>query len=445
MRRRLVRILEVLALLAAFAAGAWAAPVAVDVDLPSGSASGGNLALRVYSPGDVGESRYPEGAPVVVFVPGGFTAGGLDEPLHGARDTVRIAFLMPGGRDRVTGRTSGGTYDDRGERSIAAVRDVVRFAAGLLRDSRGRTIGELLPVPVLTGVVGLVGASNGGNLAAVAAADPALAGRLRFVVQWESPVSSQIVVSDGGRRFDCGSDRSSALRGVNPFYRGYGALELDVDYSRIVHEPRGTSPVFLDGSGDGRYTTGTDAAGCVSPDTNRSGALEAFEDYPLSAITVGGRSVYSRPATRALAASGAFGGTWPADVATLPEAEAIWDLREAVRWCGPALAAVPGLSAMVLASVEDHVQVMPGNPHIRQAFECWQGAGAWVRVNPGREYLAAAGAGANGAAGVPENEPNQAPRDWSDVTSWAVPETVPGDALQAAAVREMADRARAGR
>lgn len=441
MRRTLVRILEALALLAAFAAGAWAAPVAVDVDLPSSSASGGTLALRVHSPGDGGESRYPEGAPVVVFVPGGFTAGGLDEPLPGARDTVRITFLMPGGRDRVTGRTSGGTFDDRGERCVVAVRDVVRFAAGLLRDSRGRTIGEVVPVPVLTDVVGLLGASNGGNLVAVAAADPTVAGRLRFVVQWESPVSSQVVVSDGGRRFDCGGERSSGLRGVDPFYRGYGQLELDVDYARIAHEARGSSPVFLDGSGDGRYTTATDASGCTSPDTNRSGALEAFEDFPLSAITVAGRSVYSRPATRALAASGAFGGAWPPDVATLAEAEAIWDLREAVRWCGPALAAVPGLAAMVLASVEDHVQVMPGNPHIRQAFECWQGAGAWVRINPGREYLSAG----SGGAIAPENEPNQAPRDWDDVTSWAVPETVSGEALQAAAVREMADRARAGR
>ena len=73
-----------------------AAPVTLDVDLPSQGAGGGNLAVRVFAPGSASEARYPEGAPVVILGQGGGGVGTLNPALTQATDMVRIVFVFPG-------------------------------------------------------------------------------------------------------------------------------------------------------------------------------------------------------------------------------------------------------------------------------------------------------------------------------------------------------------
>ena len=134
--------------------------------------------------------------------------------------------------------------------------------------------------------------------------------------------------------------------------------------------------------------------------------------------------------------------SWPSSVATVEEAGAYWDLREAVRLYPAATAAIPGVEAMVLASLEDHVQVAADHPHIRQAFEGWQIAGASVKLNPGLSYLRSADSTLAARTDLPDFAFGEAPKDWSDASSFCLPETVSTDALQLAAVWQMADRAR---
>jgi len=424
------------------------ASVAIDVDLPSSSTgtSDGTLALRILAPSTVAAARYSDGAPVVVLVPGGDAQGSLRPQLPLADDVIRISFLFPGGTDRASGRNSDGSYDHRGANSIAALRDVIRFAAGDLADSMGRTIDDVVPVPVLHDNIGLLGSSNGGNIVVAVAAQhgSALAGHLRYVVQWESPVSSQITTIDlGGVSLDCPSGRRRRLDATNPRYLSYGPLVLNVDYSQIAYDPTDRRhAVFLDGNGDGSYSTVVEPrSGCLTPDLNLNGTLETNEDFPLGAYTAGVKWVYSRPATQALADYGVFGGTWPADIATVSEASAFWDLREAVRLYPDALSYLPGLEGMVLATPVDHVQSAPDHPHIRQAFEGWDNAGAWVQINPDSAYLVQADPGLSGRTDLPANSPNTPPADWTDVAAYTVPEDVAVDVLQAAAVWQMADRA----
>ena len=71
--------------------------VTIDVDLPSESTgtSGGTLAVRIFSPASAGEARYADGAPVLIFVPGGTDAGTLRPQLLQADDVIRIVFLFP--------------------------------------------------------------------------------------------------------------------------------------------------------------------------------------------------------------------------------------------------------------------------------------------------------------------------------------------------------------
>ena len=70
----------------------------------------------------------------------------------------------------VTGRASAGTYDWRGQEPIRALRDVILYAAGEINDVLGRSIDQVAPTPVLHDNIGLIGASNGGNIIVAAAA-----------------------------------------------------------------------------------------------------------------------------------------------------------------------------------------------------------------------------------------------------------------------------------
>ncbi len=436
--------------------GAWGrADVTVDVSLPSDSTGipGGNLAVRIFAPASAGNARYADGAPVAIFVPGGTDAGTLRPALPQAEDVIRIFFLFPGGTDPLVGRSSDGAYDYRGASSIAALRDVIRYAAGELTDSVGNTIDDVLPVPVLHDNIGLLGGSNGGNVIVAVAGEHGdeLAGHLRYIVQWESPVSSQIATADLGRvRLDCPPGQQASLPAVNPRYLSYGSLVLDVDYSQLTYDASDPlHPVFFDGTGDGHYTTVTDpGSGCQTPDLDLNGTLELDEDFPLATFSDGVKQFYSVPVTQALADQNVFGGgvlslskgSWPPDVATPPQAITFWSLREAVRQYLAALTNIPGLEGMVLTSLVDHVQTAPDHPHIHQAFDGWDGNGAWVKINPARDYVLEVDPALSSRTDLPDNAANTAPSDWTDASSYAFPDDL-DDVYFAAAVHEMADRA----
>ncbi len=411
---------------AALAQGSW---VGYDVDIPSPEATGaadGTLAARVWSDGT---SRYPDGAPAVVFARGGTSTGSLAQEIPQAAGVVVIVFLHPGGVDPASGRSSDGIYDYRGPASIAALRDVALFAAGEIASASGQTVSDVVGMPVLTNGVGLLGSSNGGNIVLAVAAQhgATLADKVRWILQWESPVSSQAAVGDNrGPRMDCpsgGGGLGDGQFGVNPRYLAYGALALDIDYSDVVYRPAEPDyPLFLDGDGDLVYTTVAvpSEPGCVTNDLDLDGTLELDEDYPLSSYPdVLGLEVYSRSLTDYLDAHpGVFGGAWPVGIATAASAAAYWDVREAVRLYEPARAAMPQVFGLVIASTVDHVQTDPGYFHIRQAFDGWRRAGAWVQINPSPGYVLAL---LPGATGLPANPPNVPPGRWS-APSFTMPE-----------------------
>ena len=432
---------------AASAQGVW---VGYDVDIPSPEATGiaeGTLAARVWSDGT---RRYPDGAPAVVFVLGGESTGTLAQQIPQAAGVVIVCFLFPGGVDLASGRSSDGIYDFRGPASIAALRDVALFAAGEIAGSGGQTVSEVVGLPVLPSGVGLLGSSNGGNIVLAVAAEhgAALADKVRWILQWESPVSSQAAVGDNrGPRVDCsggGGGLGDGQFGVNPRYLAYGALTLDIDYSDVRFRPAEPDyPLFLDGDGDLVYTT-VDVPGepgCVTNDLDLDGTLELDEDYPLSSYPQAlGVEVYSRPLTDYLGSHpGVFGGPWPALIATAAAATLYWNEREAVRLYEQARAAMPQLFGLVIASTVDHVQTDPGYFHIRQAFEGWRRGGAWVQINASPSYVHAL---SPSATGLPENSPNLPPASWSDPT-FTMPESVSSATSQAAAMHQLADRARA--
>jgi hypothetical protein len=418
----------------------------VEVNLPWGTPPQGKLAVRVQAP-HAGAERYPAGAPVVIWLAGGEECRDFKHDLPAqADDLIIITFLFPGCTDVATGRTSSGTYDWRGQESIRALRNVILYAAGELPDIQGRTIDQVVPVPVLHDNIGLIGSSNGGNIivAAPALHGADLRGHLRYVIQWETPVSSQIATRDLGR----GWMKPYGAQGdyFNSRYQGYGPLILAVSYSDLAYNPdEPYYPVFHDGNHNGQYDTDPDETGAPSnppdPDLDNSLALELDEDFPLDGYTGenGIQRVYSRPVTQALANNAIF-PQWPDNVATPAEANAYWNIRESVRLYNDAHSRMPRLEAMVLASVRDHVQSLPDKQHIRQAFEGWDDAGAWVQINPSPAYVLQAAPSVDPGS-LPDNAPNTPPADWSNVTAYCIAEAVPDPAYQLAAIWQMADRA----
>jgi hypothetical protein len=424
----------------------------VDIDLPSASTGSpdGTLAVRLYLPV---VPRYAAGASIAIVGMGGVDSGSLDMQIPPVGSDLLIAvFLFPGGVDPTGERRSDGVYDNRGETSILALRDVILYLAGKLADSEGRLVDDVVDVSLLHDNIGLVGLSNGGNIAVAVAAlyGAELRGHLRYIVQWESPVSSSAATRDLGRvvldKPDRSEDnqRNAQVDLFNPRLVAYDPIALQIDTSDLAYDPANPQvPVFHDGNGDGQFNTVVDpASGLATPDLNLDGALGLDEDFPLTAFfDCDHRRVYSRPITTALAEQGVFGATWPADVLTPAEANAFWDLREAVVLYDQAAANLPELEGMVLVNVRDHVQSHPAKPHIHQAFDGWTRNGLWVQINPSLAYAQSALPPNTSFQGLPDNAPLMPPADWTDHASYCAGTDVPGDAIQLAAIWQMADRA----
>jgi hypothetical protein len=339
-------------------------------------------------------------------------------------------------------------YDFRGSNSILALRDVILFAAGELADDQGRTIDEIVGVPLLHHNIGLVGKSNSGNIAAAVGAlhGAELEGRLRYLILWESPISSQFAVRDLGRPI---LEPGQGVQGdyENPRRLGYGQLAIPVDFHDLARDLSGPLyKVFHDGNGDGRYTTvARPGDGLPTPDLNLDGVLDLDEDFPLDTYpSADGTVVYSRSVTRELLVRDVFGGSWPNGIATPNEANAYWDLREGVQLLPMAVAGLPGLEGMILASVRDHVQAPHDKPHLRQAFDVWRSSGAWVQINPDPGYMMAVDSELATRNDLPSNPPNTPPQAWSLPEAYCVPEDIPDETYLLAAVWQMADRVAGG-
>ena len=407
----------------------------IDVDLPSDSTGNGTIAVRIYEP--VNGIRYKDGASIIIYVPGADTTGGLGNTFP-ATNIIIIHFLFPGGFDPLSGRSSNGVYDHRGLNCIKALRDVILYAAGKLTDSRGYRIDDVLSIPILHDNIGLIGLSNGGNIVISVAAlyGDELEGYLRYIIQWESPVSSQIATVDlGPIRHNCSPNNF-----VNPRYLGYNPMVLPVDYHDLRYNKNSMASVFHDGNNDSCYTTVIDPrTGLPTPDLNLNGILELDEDFPLSAYTDGEKDVYSRPVTHALLENNVFNDSWPEDIATVEEADRYWDLREAVYLYSDAIRNIPDLKGMILTSVKDHVQSAPDKPHIHQAFDGWNSNNVWVKINPDPKYMVEVDHSLIGRSDLPSNRHNIPPDNWL-IYNYCIPEDIPDRIYQLAAILEMSDR-----
>lgn len=426
----------------------WAGPEepgSFTVYVPSEAAPDGGVAVRVFYPA-AGGTRYPDGAPVSILVPGGHTQGGLrpegPNPEVIAHGFIAVDFLMPGGESR-DGARSGGTYDYRGPDCQRALADVIAYAQGRVRDQVGEAITDRLPF-ALTDNVALLATSNGGNLALTTmAAHGEELPDLRGLVAFESPIGHPYILVDLGGRggtlnplYEPGTCAPSGcpLPGLDRY------LAFDPDATFRLEDPAGAE---------------VELRGVFFVDEDEEGDLDAGE-FTFSGIAGPGpvvdgrhraRNYLSVLVTEVVAAdeSAYFGPTPPPWYAGIADTRAFWDARDGLPAIPAAHELLPDLLVVVVASQEDHVQGQPDHPHIRTQVAAWLEAGhGFVRLNPDAAYMA--WLSGEPASAFPDN-PANASLPYPDTDEVLLPEEVgerPVNSGPVAGVLEVADRVWAG-
>ncbi|RPJ09420.1 MAG: hypothetical protein EHM28_01545, partial [Spirochaetaceae bacterium] len=216
-----------------FAVPPWQTPNAPAVFTLISSSPSGTIAVKIVPPHN---PRYSEGAPVMVEVPEFFYP--KDEfRQYAEADSIGfmyVTFMWPGKKDTPTGRASQGTYDFGGPACIAALRDVIRFATGEIKNTDGKYIREIVPVVPLTDNVGLYAFSHPGIAAVNVLANHGkeITG-LKYFIGRENPTSDVLLSVETGY---WGGKNAGEEPKINPLYKYPGCYQpssITLDYSTI--------------------------------------------------------------------------------------------------------------------------------------------------------------------------------------------------------------------
>ncbi|HEY71335.1 MAG TPA: hypothetical protein G4O08_12210 [Anaerolineae bacterium] len=394
------------------------------------SPENGAIAVRIDLPE---QPRYGSRAPIVVIASTWFVDKYNDTatPFHLEFNPVEkgiivISHLWPGKTDPESGMHSEGTYDFGGPNSLAALRDVIRFALRLESDIDGRDLHELIAIEPLYSNVGLFASSHAGVVATnvMAYYGEDLRG-LRYFVGRENPTMAEMYPLEIGH-YD---DRRQPI--YNPYYdaAGYTPTSIAVDYSQLGWIQNQAFP-------EGRPIF----------------EVPGGEDYVLDdkGPNINGKRWFSHALTQALLDNGAFTlETWPADVATPQQTADFWPYRITIHNYADIGEKLPELRVMLTFATQDHVQAAQDKPHIRQAYDGFRkAAGLWTRLNCDLAYVQAeVDPSATLAGGFPDNEANTEPVNWFlEAESWGFEGRLAGEmtarSIPYACVAEMADRVR---
>ena len=405
------------------------------VRLPCEAAGEEGLVVRIYPPLE-GSVRHDEGPPVVLRIPGGIDPGALPPPewvaTVGRFGMIVVAFTFPGGR-AYGEEFSGGTYDFRGEDSILAAQDVLRYASGELADSEGLLLTDQFPEAWVDNL-GIFGSSHGGNMSLqVLARGGAELPPVRWFVAYEPPLGDQFVTAE-----------------LNSFpYYEPGTCSLTAcpveDYTLVLRFDPELTTVANDWSDEPDFY-----AGQFYLDLDHN----AQADLPEESMCVGhtgpdadgeSRLHYSTELTYLLFSEGAsvFGeAAAPPWLATPSESNAYWALRDGSSVLAEVHDAFPDLMVIHSNAVDDHGSQLEDYPHTRAHVHGWLEAGhEFVRLNPDASYLAL-------VTGMDEAEfPDNlvgASVPWPDTAELMVPEVGENVTIQTtlfvAAAMELADR-----
>ncbi|RLF10394.1 MAG: hypothetical protein DRJ98_06225, partial [Thermoprotei archaeon] len=360
--------------------------------VPCEAAGETGIAVRMIYPH---EPRYSEGAPVVVYVPGGIHGGyfSILSQDYDPQGLIWLEFLFPGGSHE--GFSSGGNYDYRGEACLAALYAVLQFAQGKLTNAAGKYIRDYVDYEVLTNDVGLYGSSYGGVISALVFAkySSGLEG-VKYIVFYESPPCCYFATTDLGRvaddpnpSFDADGDGLPWNDYRNPNYVLYTASEegCTINFSTLRYDPEVGLYLDNDGNGEPTYVV---SDGRKVTDVDGSGAIEADEDYilPYWSLDLWGRKVYSALVMEGASQQGLL-DQLSEDYLSLEETRAFWEWRELSPHYDEVAANAPWLKVMELAFLKEHMMPAPDYSNVVINYNAFKSRGLWVRLNPDKCYL----------------------------------------------------------
>jgi len=287
------------------------------------------------------------GAPVAVYLPGGFQGVGIgDKDAELVRKGfIEISFNFPG--SGLSDNQSGGSYDNRGPQSLIAARDVIRFALGDLADTNGKYLSDIVnPIVPLHTNVGLIGYSYGGvTNVCVAGVHGDTINRLAWILNWESPVG------DGMPQAEAGS-KPTSLRPFNP--------EVNPVYNPDTGDWDLTSLSYDASIRIGVLDSQEEVVGGLYFDNNGNSAVDHGTDfiaYPLVFEIDGSyKAFYSDRLRMEAETRNLFPDPLPSHIPTLDESITFWHWRNGEYRIDSTLYKIPQLMFMVVASEIDHVQ-----------------------------------------------------------------------------------------
>ena len=395
------------------------------------SEGSGDIAVMIASPRT---GRYPEGAGVVVIASPIFSTGEgfITKPDLTSLGLIQVSYLWPGQADAMTGLQSSGEFDYGGEQSSRVLRDVIRYASGLIADTNGRYLSSIIKVTPLTNEVGVYAFSDAGIpvVNAFSLYGDLMPG-VRYFIGRENSTVDTLACLEAGFMDDAGQPV------YNPFYNypaSYNSSAITLAYTNVRWDP-----VY--------QNSHTAATGGAFLDLDSSGDISA-NDYILSGNVpvLFGKRYYSRALTQSLLDNGSLTlSTWPEDLATPEETARDWPTRQSPGRYIEIGSKMPDLKVMLVFAQVDHAQAAQDKPHLHQAFQGLRfEARLWVRLNPDRAYARALIPDAGDE--FPDNPANTQPADWMQVGAYAYPEKGNTESLAPfAAVAEMADRSHFGR
>ncbi|MFH1785413.1 MAG: hypothetical protein ABH842_03210 [Candidatus Micrarchaeota archaeon] len=387
----------------------------------------GKIAVRIDVPS---EPRYGNSSPIVVVASTWFVKKYNDDMTQFHLEynpvdvgAISVSYLWPGKTDPVTKIRSEGTYDFGGPQSIAAFRDVIRFALGEIPDSNGSYLHEIVSINADYDNVGMFASSHSGVVATnVMAYYGEYFQDLKYFVGRENPTTVEMYALEIGH-YD---EQNKRLE--NPYYNysAYTQFSISVDYSTLG---------WIDAELGGR------------PYHKVSNGSVYILDYKGPQIN---DTWYFSPAlTQALFDNGAFTlQNWPTDLGKPEEVKSFWEYREPIDNFELIGQKLPNLKVLVSFASRDHVQAAPDKPHIHHAYDGFRKrAGlSWVRLNCDLAYVQSEiDQSATLVGGFPDNNANTEPNDWYvESELWGFEGTLAGHptarSIPLAGVAEMADR-----
>ncbi len=389
----------------------------------------GKIAVRIDIPK---KPRYDTKAPIVVQASTWFVEKYDHEfvPFHLVYNPVdvgviSVSYLWPGKTDPDTNISSEGIYDYGGPKSIAALRDVIRFAAGENPNIDGVYLNDLVSIDAIYDNLGLFASSHAGVVATnVMAYEGSELKSLDYFVGRENPTSDEMYALELGY-FD---DDHNPIH--NPYYdhTGYSPTNLSFNYSTVSWVKNSIFP-------DGR----------IIFNVSKGNDFIVDERGPHMM----GKRYFSTNLTKALMDNNVFTeDSWPDDIATPNETKKIWPYRKTVHNYDDIGKNLPDLKVMLVFATYDHVQSVPDKPHIRQAYDGFTKTAnlSFVRLNMDVSYVQSElYPNASTINGFPDKPANTEPADWyNESESWGFigkfDSEMTARTVPLAGISEMADR-----